>query len=587
MIQSVIDNVINNIKNYDEIKLSAKIDENIFRLPISYIEKKYEISDIIKSDLELVDDISKSSAYNYLLDCKSKYGKLLVKQWSEYYTNDINYLKDTINLIKNFRPINKGRIYENTERIDNICIELRNETGFYEKYKYIDNKFFHGLNNSGLFLQALTIYNLSSPVLSLMFPILILIVPFFMLKFQKMQITFDTYVTTLLHIIKKNGMGKALSEFSQVGMDRKIVILTSLCFYLFNIYQNFATCRKFYLNIYKIRSNLQHVNQFISYSINSINNINRFCGETYSNFKLFNFSIQENLIRFQHELNEINLESLSVRHLTKIGNILKSYFKLFNNKSYNDAINYGLYLDGFIDNIMSIKNNLSKKTINICKFTNKETKFKNAVFAPLINNKPISNNYNLKKNIIITGPNTSGKTTLLKTSLLNIILSQQIGMGYYKSAQINPYRYLHSYINIPDTSERDSLFQAEARRCGDIISAIYQGDTLDRHFCIFDEIFSGTNPSEAIASAYSFLKYLSRFNNFEYMLTTHYVSLCKMIDEDKIVLNKRMKIRDNKNTYKLEKGISQIKGGIKILEDLSYPPEIIENAKKIINDIII
>ena len=32
----------------------------------------------------------------------------------------------------------------------------------------------------------------------------------------------------------------------------------------------------------------------------------------------------------------------------------------------------------------------------------------------------------------------------------------------------------------------------------------------ERHFCIFDELYSGTNPYEAVASSYSFLDYLTK-----------------------------------------------------------------------------
>ena len=73
---------------------------------------------------------------------------------------------------------------------------------------------------------------------------------------------------------------------------------------------------------------------------------------------------------------------------------------------------------------------------------------------------------------MITGPNASGKTTILKTTLFNIILSQQVGFGFYSSATINPYKYIHCYLNIPDTSGRDSLFQAEARRCKEILDSV-------------------------------------------------------------------------------------------------------------------
>ena len=40
-------------------------------------------------------------------------------------------------------------------------------------------------------------------------------------------------------------------------------------------------------------------------------------------------------------------------------------------------------------------------------------------------------------------------------------------------------------------------------------------------------------------------------------------------------------------TYKMEKGISNIKGGIKVLRDLEYPNEIIKYTKEIINELII
>ena len=58
-----------------------------------------------------------------------------------------------------------------------------------------------------------------------------------------------------------------------------------------------------------------------------------------------------------------------------------------------------------------------EKIINKCKF-GKKLKFENA-FYPLfdVNNEPVKNTINLKKNIAITGPNASGKTTILKNDL--------------------------------------------------------------------------------------------------------------------------------------------------------------------------
>ena len=61
----------------------------------------------------------------------------LLTKWSEYYTTDINYLKDTQELIKSYTPINMTPL-ERRLKINNtldILQELESETGFYEKYK--------------------------------------------------------------------------------------------------------------------------------------------------------------------------------------------------------------------------------------------------------------------------------------------------------------------------------------------------------------------------------------------------------------------------------------------------------------------
>jgi DNA mismatch repair ATPase MutS len=195
----------------------------------------------------------------------------------------------------------------------------------------------------------------------------------------------------------------------------------------------------------------------------------------------------------------------------------------------------------------------------------------------------------MKKNLIITGPNAAGKTTILKTTLFNILLSQQIGYGFYKSAKINPYDYIHCYINIPDTSGRDSLFQAEARRCKDILDCIEE-NPKKRHFCVFDELYSGTNPYEAIASAYSYLNFMNSNKNVNYILTTHYIDLCLKIERhDKQLTNNYhmdidLKDNDFVYKYKLKEGISEIKGGIKVLKELNYPKSLIKLTESIIEN---
>jgi DNA mismatch repair ATPase MutS len=186
--------------------------------------------------------------------------------------------------------------------------------------------------------------------------------------------------------------------------------------------------------------------------------------------------------------------------------------------------------------------------------------------------------------MILTGINGSGKTTILKTTALNIIFSQQFGCGFYETATIDVYTHIHSYLNIPDTSQRDSLYQAESRRCKEIIDIIGQVEENDnkksRHFCIFDELFSGTAPESAIKSGTAFLSYLTKYNNVDFILTTHFIKICDKLKKNKRIRNFKTIVEKTDNdricyTYKIEKGISRDEGAIYVLRDMDYPEEII------------
>jgi DNA mismatch repair ATPase MutS len=210
------------------------------------------------------------------------------------------------------------------------------------------------------------------------------------------------------------------------------------------------------------------------------------------------------------------------------------------------------------------------------------------IYAPLKaqdTSKVVANDITLDKQLIITGPNAAGKTTVIKSTLFNIIISQQIGFGFYERAEINPYDYLHCYLNIPDTSGRDSLFQAESRRCMEILRCIIDNPTK-RHFCIFDELYSGTNPYEAVAAAYGYIDYISKNPKVDLILTTHYIELCELLETRNAaaISNLHMSVCADTGSYlyKIAEGVSTIKGGLKVLRDLDYPSEIVESAKQII-----
>ncbi|RZD39700.1 MAG: hypothetical protein CXT73_07295 [Methanobacteriota archaeon] len=359
--------------------------------------------------------------------------------------------------------------------------------------------------------------------------------------------------------------------------------------YFYNLYQNLLSCYRFYINSFYIIEKLNTIKQYLQYTIHQIDFIKRKIKHynTYQGF-LNDLNKYESKIKVLYDnLNFLPSKCYDFKTIPSYGYIMKHFYDFHYSKEINNLIEYSLDFNGYVNNILGIRYNIKTKNINKTKYTNKNISKLTKLYHPTLSNKCIKNNINLKKSIILTGPNAAGKTTLLKSTIINILFSQQVGYGFYKSCTLNPFNYFHCYINIPDSISRDSLFQAEVRRCKEILDNITDNPSL-RHFCVFDELYSGTNPYEAISSAYSYLNYITKNKNIKFVLTTHYIRLCDLFKKHKKINNYKMKVDIDENdkptySYKIKKGISKIKGGISILRDLNYPENIILNAKKILN----
>jgi energy-coupling factor transporter ATP-binding protein EcfA2 len=528
-----------------------------FKLPIQYIEH-HEISNTIKNDLEM------NVCYEKIIGNSS-----LLDQWTHFYTADKSYLEDTQQIIKhiNVLPIHNEEMLKDYDLFNS-------ETNFKDKYQYINIELLEPLNRSILFLQALSLYNISSPIFSLCTPIFIFIVPFFILRLKNIKISGSEYGDLLKNMLKNTNMYRLFYSNDSITFQQKTSVFVSILFYIFQIYQNIISCIQFYKNIHHISSFIESYKKYCIESIHQIHTLNSQL-QSYPSYHLFINENKRQQSILQTIVNKMALifpYSNTFSRLSQIGYIMSLYYSLFYNESYNKAFCYSKYVNIYIRDLTLIQCKYKSKKLNLATFKPKKTNMKAAYYLANINDKPIKNNIKINKNIIITGPNASGKTTLLKSVLLNIIMSQQLGLGCYKKANIHLYNHFHSYLNIPDTSGRDSLFQAEARRCKDILEHI-ENNLKDRHFCIFDELYSGTNPNDAVLCAEIYLKGLFLFKSVDFMLTTHYIQLCEQLD--KHVSNLKMNVIETKGhieyLYKIEKGISYIHGGKQILKDLNYP----------------
>jgi hypothetical protein len=602
-------------------KVNTNLDKiaDYFPLPISYNANKTALDQHIVNDLELTVciDPSATSIYSHICAPSHCLGKKMLTQIPLTYTTDKAFLKDTQRLLKSHsfveEIIETCKKEENGDhdfqRVVDIYDEIKNDLSFRDKYYYLDWDHLLFLNKCGWFMQFMSLYNLSSPLLSLFLPIIMLIIPFFIIKMKGLSLTMTEYIDVLKQIIANHALGKVFTKFHEADTQQKAYLVVSAAFYVFSIYQNVLVCTRFYNNMTRVYSFLSKIQQYLAYTTVNMDRLIYTCA-TFPSYTPFINVLQGKLTKLKQLQSRLecidNLHDFAVSFNTmkQIGYVMTTFYEIYESDDTHNVLMYSFGFNGYADVIRGLQENLKNKHLNFCNFSLKKgrkggkagkgkevvgvgsqkTAFKNAYYPALIGSTAVKNSYDLSKHLIITGPNASGKTTTLKTTLINILVSQQFGCGCYESATVHPYKYMHCYLNIPDTIGRDSLLQAEARRCKCIIDAVKESDHKDTHFCIFDELYSGTNPEEAVISAYVVMNYLAKHKNVTTMLTTHYADLCKKLEKKENMKNCHMKVLktdDNfEYTYLLEEGISIVKGGVKVLMDMNYPQEIIDNANK-------
>lgn len=579
---------LENIDGEDNDKASKAPPFNIvekFKLPIFYLEQKYKLSESIKNDLEISENI-----YKVFIRNSNQLSTHTMPLFYDYYTTNSTFLKESQKLIKSL-PLDEykatcnlsliAETYESWEYIKTL-------QNFNERYDFLDYERLEQFNYYETFLQVMSIYMIASPVLSLLTPFLLLLVPFFLLKLRGNPISVANYTASLRKIIVNIPIGKLLNLSSMSNGD-KAYALISASFYIYQIYQNCMYCKRFFKNINYMYESIYTLRDFCKKTRETMMN---FLEKT-SNFKTyldFNTDLRaqaNNLLRMENELRTVHKTKFSKERLYQTGRVMKEFYKIRNDPFFEETIHYALSFLGYIDNLIEIRKSVDDKLVNFCGYTQdkNKTKMKNSYYLMLSKEEAVKNDVSMSKNMIISGPNATGKTTYVKSTILNMILSQQFGFGFYEKAKICPYDHFHCYLNIPDTSGRDSLFQAEVRRCKEILDAIERTNTKnngEKHMCIFDELFSGTNPYEATSVGLAYIEYINENPDVSFMLTTHYLDLCKHAE----TIDSSAPSIVNLNTetkYTINSGICKKKGGIQVLEDFGYPEKIVSKAKEIIS----
>lgn len=180
--------------------------------------------------------------------------------------------------------------------------------------------------------------------------------------------------------------------------------------------------------------------------------------------------------------------------------------------------------------------------------------------------------------IIITGPNTGGKTVLLKTVGLLSIMTK-CGLLIPANEKSNVFIFDQVFCDIGDEQSIENNLSTFSSHMGNIINII--NNVSDNSLVILDEIGSGTDPVEGTNLAIAILDYFVS-HNISFLVTTHYSDLKTYAYQSQTIENASMEfdIKTLKPTYHLRMGIPGSSNALEISERLGLNKEIVENAKK-------
>ncbi len=261
---------------------------------------------------------------------------------------------------------------------------------------------------------------------------------------------------------------------------------------------------------------------------------------------------------------------------------------------YVQPIQYDAQIIAKIDCLLSfaeiaIKNNYCRPQINNDNIIDiKEGRHPVIETQMTPGNEYISNDVFLDKDsqqiIIVTGPNMSGKSALLRQTALIVLMAQ---MGSYcpaKSAKIGIVDKIFTRVGASDNiSSGESTFMVEMNETASILNNI-----SDKSLVLLDEIGRGTSTYDGISIAWAITEYLhnNKHAHPKVMFATHYHELIEMENQYERVKNYHVSVKeiDGRIIFlrKLTPGGSEHSFGIHVAKIAGMPPSVVNRANSML-----
>ncbi len=186
--------------------------------------------------------------------------------------------------------------------------------------------------------------------------------------------------------------------------------------------------------------------------------------------------------------------------------------------------------------------------------------------------------------LIITGPNMSGKSALLRQTALIVLMAQIGSFVPAESAKIGIVDKIFTRVGASDNiSSGESTFMVEMNETSSILNNI-----SNRSLILLDEIGRGTSTYDGISIAWSIAEFLHEHRLFKakVLFATHYHELNEMASSFNRIKNFHISIKEINNQViflrKLVPGGSEHSFGIHVARMAGMPPKGVERAKELL-----
>ena len=183
--------------------------------------------------------------------------------------------------------------------------------------------------------------------------------------------------------------------------------------------------------------------------------------------------------------------------------------------------------------------------------------------------------------IVISGPNTGGKTVALKTiGLISLIYQSGIQPPCSPDSQIPIFKDF--FVHIGDDQNLKKSESSFSSHISSLINTI--NNASEESLIIVDEIVSSTDPDEGNALACAILNYLNTISSKSF-ISTHIKGIIEYAKQENWCENYSVSFDQKKNipTYELKKGVPSSSFAINISKKLGIPENIIKNAEKMLD----